>query len=145
MTTETEISLERRVRAPASTVFKYLTDGKKWALWQGVETSIDARPGGIFRMNMANGMVARGQFLIIEPDRRVVFTWGWIDQPGVPPGSSTVEIDLVEDGTSTIVKLRHTGLPPGEIPFHQMGWAHYLPRLESAASGIDPGPDSGPG
>lgn len=41
--------------------------------------------------------------------------------------------------------FRHSGLRAEEIPFHQMGWAHYLPRLEMVAIGEDPGGDSGPG
>jgi len=132
------------VEAPASRVFAYLTDSRKWASWQGAEATIDARPGGIFRMVMGNGLTARGQFTEIDEGRRVVFTWGWIDHPGVPPGSSTVEIELLDDGSGTLIRLRHSGLPEDEMPFHRLGWDHYLPRLEMAAIGKNPGPDPGP-
>ncbi len=125
-------------------MFAYLTESEKWSRWQGAEATIDARPGGIFRMEMGNGLSARGQFTEIVRDRRLVFTWGWIDHTGVPPGSSTVEIELTEDGGGTLIRLSHTGLPDGDIPIHEVGWDHYLPRLATAAMGDDPGPDHGP-
>lgn len=139
------IVVERRVQAAPATVYGYFTTSGQWTRWQGERAQVDARPGGIFAMDMATGQRARGQFLELEPGRRVVFTWGWIDHPGVPPGSSTVTIDLVPDGDGTIIRLTHTGLAPDELPFHRLGWDHYLDRLDLLAHGGDPGPDPGPG
>ncbi len=121
----TEIVIERRISAPPVTVDKYLTESEKWSLWQGVTASLDARPGGIFAMSMADGATARGQFVELIPDSRVVFTWGWVDRPGIPPGSTTVEIDLSPDGDNTILVLTHRAVPTDEIALHKMGWAHY--------------------
>lgn len=138
------VVVERRVAASPTHVYGYLTVGDRWARWQGRSADIDARPGGIFAMEMATGQRARGQFVELEPDRRVVFTWGWIDHPGVPPGSSTVAIDLIPDGDGTIIRLTHTGLPTEELPLHRMGWDHCLDRLVILVDGGDPGPDPGP-
>jgi uncharacterized protein YndB with AHSA1/START domain len=85
--------------------------------------------------------VARGEFREIDPPRRVVFTWGWEGHPAVPPGSSTVEIDLAPDGEGTLLRLTHRRLPDEEIEQHAHGWDHFLPRLATAAPGGDPGPD----
>ena len=76
------------------------------------------------------------------PDQRIVFTFGWEgkDHP-VPAGSSTVEISLVQDGTATIVRLRHSGLPAEQAGGHKEGWEHFLPRLATISEGGDPGPD----
>lgn len=145
MTIEQAIVVEREVKAPPSAVFAYLTDSEKWSVWQGADATIDARPGGIFRMMMGDGSTARGQFTEIELDSRVVFTWGWVDHPGVPPGSTTVEISLEESDGGTLIRLRHHGLAPDEMPFHKLGWDHYLPRLAKASEGSDPGADGGPG
>ncbi len=144
MTIEQAIEVEREVKAPPSAVFAYLTDSEKWSRWQGAEATIDATPGGIFRMMMGDGSTARGQFTEIELNSRVVFTWGWVDHPGVPPGSSTVEIDLEESASGTLIRLKHRGLGPDELPFHRMGWEHYLPRLVVVSEGRDPGEDAGP-
>jgi hypothetical protein len=47
------------------------------------------------------------------PYRRLVFTYGWEDgRMGVPPESTTVEVDLVERDGATIVRLVHRGLRP---------------------------------
>ena len=140
-----EIVIERRVNAPPSAVYAYLTNSERWAEWQGEEATVDARRGGLFRMRMATGQTARGQFLELVPDTRVVFTWGWVDVPGIPPGSTTVEIDLVADGDATLVRLTHRGVPPDGHDAHRVGWQHYLPRLALRAEGGDPGPDPGPG
>lgn len=138
------IVLTRRIAADPAVVYSYLTDSVGWARWQGVEAKIEARPQGIFKMVMGNGMKARGQFVELIPDQRVVFTWGWIDHPGVPPGSSTVEVDLVADGSSTVLTLTHSGLPDDEVPIHAAGWQHHLDRLTALGGGTDPGPDTGP-
>jgi uncharacterized protein YndB with AHSA1/START domain len=143
MSSEDELVVERRVSAPPSAVYAYLTESSRWARWQGVDATIEARPGGVFRILMPAGQTARGQFVELVPDRRVVFTWGFVDVPGIPPGSTTVEIDLVPDGDATLVRLTHRGLSGEGIEIHRAGWEHYVPRLAAVASGADPGPDRG--
>ncbi|MEX0865548.1 MAG: SRPBCC domain-containing protein [Acidimicrobiia bacterium] len=144
MTTR-ELKLEQLVSAPPSTVYRYLTESGKWAMWQGERASIDARPGGRFSMDMANGMTAEGEFVELVPNVRVVFTWGWVNHPDLPPGSTTVEIVLSEVRTGTRVILTQRQLPEAEWHTHQVGWRHYLPRLATVAAGGEPGPDPGPG
>ncbi|MEX2623211.1 MAG: SRPBCC domain-containing protein [Acidimicrobiia bacterium] len=138
------IVVEKRIAAPPSMVYTYLTESDKWARWQGESATIETKRGGVFAFSMANGMKARGQFIELVPDQRVVFTWGWIDHPDIPPGSTTVEIDLVSDGDDTLLRLTHHGVPPDEIAKHSAGWTHYLQRLALVASGGDPGADLGP-
>ncbi len=140
-----EIVVSRRIAAPPAVVYTYLTQSDLWSGWQGVAAAIEATPGGAFGMSMPNGMKARGEFVELVPNRRVVFTWGWVGHPGLPPGSSVVEVDLAEDGTGTLVTLTHRGLPPDEVPVHTAGWDHYLLRLAVVATDGDPGPDPGPG
>ena len=137
--------LERWIAAPAAVVYSYLTESTKWSRWQGETATIEPKQGGIFALTMPSGVRARGQFLELVPNQRVVFTWGWVDHPGIPPGSTTVEIDLVQDGLGTLLRLTHHGLPADEVATHNTGWMHYLGRLESVARGGEPGPDPGPG
>jgi uncharacterized protein YndB with AHSA1/START domain len=141
----TEVVVEQQIAAPPSTVYDYLTDSDKWAQWQGTSASLDAKPGGIFSMMMGDGMNARGQFVELVPDKRVVFTWGWIDRPGIPPGSTTVQIDLNETADGTLLVLTHRDISADESAMQKMGWTHYLPRLALVATGTDAGPDTGPG
>jgi uncharacterized protein YndB with AHSA1/START domain len=139
------VRVERRVAAPASVVFRYLTEGHLWCRWQGVAATLDATHDGLFHMQMADGSVASGRFVEIVPDKRVVFTWGWTDgRLAVTPGSTTVEIDLVPDGAGTLIRLTHRGLPPAAREHHHVGWRHYVARLAVCSTGSDPGPDRGP-
>lgn len=138
------IIVTRQVKATPEVVYEYLTESDKWAMWQGATATIEAHPGGRFMMTMPDGSMARGEFVDLVPPRRVVFTWGWVDHPGVPPGSSTVEIEIAASAEGSQVTITHRGLPAEEIEVHTLGWAHYLPRLGAAAAGDDPGPDHAP-
>jgi uncharacterized protein YndB with AHSA1/START domain len=60
----------------------------------------------------------------------VVFTYGWEDsRMGVLPDSTTVEIDLAEEGGATRLRLVHRGLPPEAVAEHERGWAYFLGAL----------------
>ena len=136
------VEKEVRIAAPPETVFSFLTDPSKMTRWTGRSAFLDPRPGGIYRVDINGRDIARGQYVEVVPYSWVVFTWGWEgeDSP-VPPGSSTVEVTLIPDGPGTIVRLRHTELPPDQRDAHSSGWDHYMPRLRIAAGGGDPGPD----
>jgi len=137
------VTIHRHIRAQPATVFSFFTDRDRWLSWQGVTAEIDARPGGVFRMNVRGDGWASGRFVAVEPPRRIVFTWGWEgDASPVPPGSSTVEITLEPDGDGgTRLTLVHHGLPLPALDLHRDGWDHYLDRLATRAGGGDPGPD----
>ena len=137
------IVVSRFIKASPAKVFAHLTESSAWALWQGKTAQIEAEPGGIFRMEMPNGLTARGQFVELIEDTRVVFTWGWIDNPGVPPGSSVVTINLEDRDGGTLVTLEHRDLIDESIDDHHKGWIYYLGRLDTVASGGNPGPDTG--
>ncbi len=129
----TDIVVERRIAAPTDRVYAYLTEGALWSQWQGEAATVDARPGGAFRMHVAEGPTAAGEFVALDPGRRVVLTWGWEGHPRVPPGSTTVEIELEPDGEATLLRLTHRGLPDDELAGHRDGWRLYLPRLAATA------------
>jgi len=63
-----------------------------------------------------------------------VFTFGW-EQQGNPitPGSSTVEISLHPEGSKTLVRLAHRGIPEDAVSDHTRGWDHYLASLRAYA------------
>ena len=48
---------------------------------------------------------------------------------GVPPESTTVEIDLTEENGATTVRLVHHGLPPAVVDDHERGWTYFLDAL----------------
>ena len=122
------ISTSVRIAATPEVVFPYLTDPQLLVSWIGDRAELDARPGGTFAIDFG-ATAARGTYLEVEPPRRVVFTWGIPDDDAMPPGSSTVEIVLVADGTDTIVNLTHRDLPDDREPSHLEGWERCLGAL----------------
>jgi uncharacterized protein YndB with AHSA1/START domain len=144
---EGAIQLERRIAARPETVFMFFTDPARYRQWQGVDAELDPRPGGTFSVTMTgqSGMVARGEYVEVDPPKRLVMTWGWEpwDAPSdayIPVGGSTVEITLVPDGEHTVVRVQHRGLATADAcAFHDWGWGLTLDRLVVVAEGGDPG------
>ena len=144
MTTVSEdvLEVEVRIAARPSTVFSFLDSADGMAQWFGSSVELDAKPGGILRVDINGRDIAKGEIVEIVPAERIVFTFGWEGEGHpVPPGASRVEITLAEDGDGTIVKLRHSGLTAEQAASHKEGWDHFLPRLLEVAEGRDPGKD----
>jgi uncharacterized protein YndB with AHSA1/START domain len=141
------VEREVRIAARPETVFEFLVDPEKQVLWMGRRAQLDARPGGIYRVEINDQAIARGEYLEVVPAKKVLVTFGWEGQEagqgehGVPPGSSRVEMTLEPDGDGTLVRLRHYDLPEQARDMHGQGWELYLGRLAIAAAGGDPGPD----
>jgi uncharacterized protein YndB with AHSA1/START domain len=159
---------EIRVAARPETVFAYFTDPVKMVQWMGADATLDPRPGGVCRIafqpsrasaevtsaalgggpetaerierNPAGVML--GEFVEVDPPRRIALTWGWEQELlATPPQSTSVEVSFIPDGEETIVRLAHRRLPAASVAFHRTGWQHYLARLATAAAGGDPGHD----
>jgi uncharacterized protein YndB with AHSA1/START domain len=134
---------EIEVVAPPGTVFAFLTDPEKIVRWMGTEAEMEPHPGGIYLLKTGDRYTARGQFTEVVPVHRLAYSFGWEDHDSVPPGSSLVEIELVERDGGTLVRFTHSGLPDAaELASHTKGWNHYLRRFAIAAAGGDPGPDA---
>jgi len=130
------------IDASPETVWEFLVDPEKLMRWKGINADLETQPGGIFRCEVIPGHIARGEYVEIDKPNKLVFTWGWDGSEDVPPGSSTIEIELASDGDGTSLRFVHKDLPNAEaIASHAHGWDHYLPRLETAAGGGDPGDD----
>jgi uncharacterized protein YndB with AHSA1/START domain len=142
MTNGPDVVVERRVSVPPAEVFSYFTDSDRWTAWQGTEAEIELIPGGVWRVNVTGDGFASGHVVEVVENERVVFTWGWEQGPPVPPGSTTVAIELLPDGDGTLIRLTHSNLPPDQVEIHRHGWEHFLPRLAAVAEGRDPGPSS---
>jgi uncharacterized protein YndB with AHSA1/START domain len=139
------VQREVQIAAPPATVFAFLTDPDRIVSWMGVEATTEAHPGGLYFLKVRSDRAARGEFREVVPVHRLAYSFGWEGDEEVPPGSSLVEIDLVDRDGGTLVRMTHSGLPNAEQRAgHDRGWAHYLGRLAIAATGRNPGIDRGP-
>lgn len=137
---------ETHIAAPPATVFAFLTDPAKILSWMGAEATMEPHPGGIYLVKGIGGAIAaRGEFREVVPVHRLAYSFGWEGSDEIPPGSTLIEIDLLERDGGTLLRMAHSGLPNAEQRArHAQGWAHYVGRLAAAAEGRNPGPDTGP-
>lgn len=134
---------EVQIPAPPASVFAFLTDPEKILRWMGTDATVEPHLDGLYLVNVTGRNIAQGRFTEVIPVHRLAYTFGWQGHDKIPPGSSLVEIDLIEREGGTLLRFTHSGLPDAEACVsHEEGWAHYLGRLAMAAGGGDPGPDS---
>ena len=136
---------ETHIAAPRASVFAFLTDPAKIMQWMGTEAVTEVRPDGLYLIKGIGSKSARGAFREVVPVHRLAYSFGWEGSEEVPPGSSLIEIDLIEQEGGTLLRMTQSGLPnAAQCASHAEGWAHYLGRLATAAAGRDPGPDHRP-
>jgi uncharacterized protein YndB with AHSA1/START domain len=137
---ETVVEREIFIAAAPEIVFEFFRDPALMALWIGRGHVLDARPGGKFRVEVSGGNIASGTFTLVDPPRRLAFTWGWETQNfaevDLPPGASLVEVDLEPRDRGTLVRLRHSRLPDAMRDMHRRRWDGYLLRLRVAAQDV---------
>ena len=96
---------ETHIAAPCATVFAFLTDPEKILSWMGAEATTEAHPGGLYLVRGIYGRSARGAFREVVPVHRLAYSFGWEGDEAVPPGSSLVEIDLIEQDDGTLLRI----------------------------------------
>src|SRR5262249_25558164 len=131
---------ETQIAAPPATVFAFLTDPEKIVSWMGGEAATETHPGGLYLLKGVgtHARVARGAFREVVRVDRLVYAGGWEGSQEVPPGSSLVEIDLIERDGGTLLRMTHSGFPnETQCAGHNRGWAHCLDRGRAPAGAAD--------
>jgi uncharacterized protein YndB with AHSA1/START domain len=144
------MELTRTINAACPRVFEALIDPARiadwWAPkgWYTPHVEMDVRPGGKYRFGMRSDddpslMFVHGEYLVIEPPHRLVFTYlwepegagtRWIEQ-GLANLRTTVTIELREIGLNTELKILHEGFPTREgRDQHRDGWGSNFECLE---------------
>jgi uncharacterized protein YndB with AHSA1/START domain len=120
--------LERTIviKARRETVFRFFTDGARWAAWWGAGSAIDARPGGPLLIRHPGGIEARGEVLEVVPPERIVFTYGYASGRPMPPGASRVTIRLEAERPGTRLVLVHEFAEAAARDEHVQGWRYQL-------------------
>lgn len=147
------VEVSRRVAAAPERVFPYFTDPARHVEWMGNEATLQPEPGGAYRLRMGDGFGVDGEYLELEPPRRLLVAWGWAAGSGqhakagpqpddaIPAGSTRVAVTVEPDEGGSRVTLRHLDLPEHMLDGHRTAWNVYLDRLVVRLAGDDPGPD----
>ena len=121
------------INAPATEVYRQLTTVDGLLRWIAVDAVSEPVPGGRLQWTHENGATMVGRFLELDPPHRLVIAYGWKDDlMGVPPESTIVEFDLIEQEGRTTLKLVHKSLPPDVVDDHLRAWIYFLARLQGS-------------
>jgi uncharacterized protein YndB with AHSA1/START domain len=123
------------VNAPASRVYRALTDASELVRWFPSEATSDARPGGAYDYKFLFADTSRnhqtvGQYRETTPNKAVSYSWP-AGHANIP---TEVAFSLAEAGSGTEVTLRHTGWTADtaeSMKEHDMGWGFFLQNLKS--------------
>jgi len=146
MTTATSLGafvVEREIRidAPRESVFHLLSDVdamKRWFRPSIFEPRVGGRTMFVFPFDDEDS-VSCGEITAYDPPSCIAFTWNW---QSAPAANTEVRFDLIEEGSSTLVRLTHTGFVEEVMAQrHGEGWSYWTGRLAVVAKGEDPGPD----
>ena len=138
-TTTGRLHLVRTVAASAARVFEAWTRPERVERWTcpdptaGVDVEIDLRVGGRYsiRMDVEGGpFTAHGTYREVDPPRRVVYTWGWREEPQAMNAETVVTVEFVPVDGGTEVRLTHEGFPTrDDRDGHKEGWTICLERF----------------
>jgi len=134
------LRIERTFDAPVERVFDAWTSEevlRRWLHgmpgWQTPTAEVDLRVGGAIRIVMRDpdGSAesgATGEYTVVDPPRRLVFTWVWDDQPDLP---QLIELEFSERDGTTTVRMTNSSIPSDERAKSQdRGWNVCFDNLE---------------
>jgi len=70
------VEVETQIAASPETVFEFFTDPDKMIQWMGRSADLDPRSGGVLRCDINGRDVALGEYVELEPPRRLAALHG---------------------------------------------------------------------
>jgi uncharacterized protein YndB with AHSA1/START domain len=141
---QTALRLERLIPAPPEVLFALWTEPAQLLRWwapEGYEClvdSLDTRPGGRWRTTLrrsdGSGVAMSGVYRIVEPPRRLVFTWAWEDASGARGHETEVVVrfEATPGGTRLVLRQQRFDSPQARDN-HNVGWSSSFDRLATIA------------
>lgn len=129
-----EIARSVLIDAPATVIFKALTDEKELVRWLPRTAKMDARVGGAYEFNFywaAKNLetTAKGRVVELVPNKKLAYTYASSeDGAGIPPSLVTWTLEEESEGR-TRVTLTHSGIDAASCLRRSLGWGYYLERL----------------
>jgi uncharacterized protein YndB with AHSA1/START domain len=121
---------------PADDALAWFVDPAKLAQWWGDEFRIDATTGGEWIIAWPRlGKTLRGTIAALS-SRDLLVSWIFDEEEGAVPRALSVVATAAETGA--LIEIRHgpyLASDAAERDGHREGWAFFLPRLVTAATG----------
>jgi uncharacterized protein YndB with AHSA1/START domain len=141
---ETALRIERLIPSPPEVLFAFWTEPAKLLTWWGPEGyeasvhSLDTKPGGRWRIALRQSDTVRavsGVYRIVEPPRRLAFTWAWEDESGTRGQETEVMVTFeATPGGTRLVLVQQRFESKQARDNHTVGWSSSFDRLTEAAS-----------
>ena len=142
---EAILRLERLIASPPEILFALWTKPAQLVRWwgpEGCETSVDCletRPGGRWRITLHRSgspiKAMSGVYRIVEPPRRLAFSWAWEDEGGKRGHETevTVNFEATPGGTRLVLLQQRFESGPARDR-HDAGWSSSFQRLAEIAA-----------
>ena len=137
------VTLRRTFAVPRDRVFRAWTEPEQMQLWSGpgpmlnTMVEVDLRVGGRYRIQMQgpDGKEYRavGTYRLVDPPRKLVYTWLWETDP--TPNETIVTVEFRERDKSTELILTHDlFLSDEQRKGHEDGWNGCLEKFATVIS-----------
>jgi uncharacterized protein YndB with AHSA1/START domain len=137
---ERALRIERTFEAPVERVFEAWTSEevlRRWLYgmpgWETPTAEVDLRVGGRIQIVMRDPSGggesgATGEYTVVEPPHRLVFTWVWDHEPDQP---QLIELEFSERDGRTTVTMTNSSIPTEEgRESQERGWNVCYDNLE---------------
>ncbi len=136
------IVVERPITAIPARLYAAFLDADELARWwwphlPDATYRVDPRIGGSYEIRSeAVGIGVMGEYQELEPDRRILMTWHWLDE-GVPQAPEVVAVEFVpqDDGRTVVVVTHELAEPARDGDDIRRGWEDVLDRLTKLVAG----------
>ena len=103
------IRFEKFIKATPALVYEAFTNATSLQEWMCDFATVNAKPGGRLYASWNSGFYAMGEYISLEPNQRISFTWLGRDEPAF----TKVEINLKEQQDNTLLRFEHSQIGIG--------------------------------
>jgi uncharacterized protein YndB with AHSA1/START domain len=105
-----------------------------------LDAKLDVQVNGSFSVTFANSdgteFTAQGIYKEVNEPKRLVFTWGWANQPEV---DELITLEFSPDGDGTLMSFEQSNIDPSTtLHNYEEGWRSTFQKLEKALETINP-------
>lgn len=137
---DSALNLERLIPSSPEVLFTLWIEPAhllKWWAPDGYQCSVDsldARPGGRWRTILSSSdgrqVAISGVYRIVEPPRRLAFSWAWEDDNGARGHETEVSVDFIPvPGGTRLVLVQQRFQSKQARDNHVVGWSSSFDRL----------------